>query len=585
MQCEPFTYGGCLGNHNNFQSDEKCMSYCGLRQSRSTAEDCRLPSENGQCRGNYLRWFYDPDIRNRRTLRYDGCQGNRNNFATEHECLATCLNEVIPVTARPLPLTLAPTPAARDEDMCTLPLVQPCDNEARVADCGTFFYYNAASGECVEVPDGTCNNNSNNFYTSDQCEAFCNRDSKRYAETWDYHVTPSTFLQFDIAMGCDSLYDTLYGVMLEYSTNMGRDWQTVTSECAPPSYECDGYHLKSDYMSDQHQNWTRISVNLPQGAVSPATRFRWQQHSQTPSGNIWALDNVYLGDGCPWLCSGHGYCNKGTCVCDDGYAGEYCVASRPLPMMLRDDFIRDKPKTDNWLEVYNAETSNICGTLISGNALTFSGDQLRMAVTRDLDTTMLTSVEFYFLFGCNGSKMEWPRKDSVLLQFSTNGGITWKLLKELHYRNDTIARFFSIELPMDARYNSTRLRFWQPHRPGKMLSTWAVDNLFIGRMVMNPSSMSDNFESGTSDTSWLFVNDGELDSYCEQNTRSDSMGAGQTALVFRQVHDIREHSVITRDLNVGPMSVLHFDINVGCSSESTHKYPVHLEYSSDGGKT
>lgn len=90
---------------------------------------------------------------------------------------------------------------------------------------------------------------------------------KRYAETWDYTVTPSTFLQFDIAMGCDSLYDTLYGVMLEYSTNMGKDWQSVVPECAPPNFECSGYHMKSDYMSDQHRNWTRISVYLPNTAV------------------------------------------------------------------------------------------------------------------------------------------------------------------------------------------------------------------------------------------------------------------------------------------------------------------------------
>ncbi|WAR26099.1 RELN-like protein [Mya arenaria] len=78
------------------------------------------------------------------------------------------------------------------------------------------------------------------------------------------------------------------------------------------------------------------------------------------------------------------------------------------------------------------------------------------------------------------------------------------------------------------------------------------------------------------------------------------------SLVFRQGSDKGEHSVVTRDLNVGPMSVLQFDnkkintefikiinfreffymlINVGCSSESTHKYPVKLEYSPDGGKT
>lgn len=64
-----------------------------------------------------------------------------------------------------------------------------------------------------------------------------------------------------------------------------------------------------------------------------------------------------------------------------------------------------------------------------------------MAVTRDLDTTMLNTVEFYFLYGCNGKKMDWPRKESVLLQYSNNGGINWHLIKELHYRNDSKPRY------------------------------------------------------------------------------------------------------------------------------------------------
>ena len=49
------------------------------------------------------------------------------------------------------------------------------------------------------------------------------------------------------------------------------------------------------------------------------------------------------------------------------------MPSKPLPMMLRDDFNRDKPLNDNWREVYGGELTNVCGTLVSGNALTFSG--------------------------------------------------------------------------------------------------------------------------------------------------------------------------------------------------------------------
>jgi hypothetical protein len=64
-----------------------------------------------------------------------------------------------------------------------------------------------------------------------------------------------------------------------------------------------------------------------------------------------------------------------------------------------------------------------------------------MAVTRDLDTSMLNTIEFDFLYGCKGKKIEWSRNQSVLLQYSNNGGITWNLVKELHYPNVTKPRY------------------------------------------------------------------------------------------------------------------------------------------------
>ena len=105
-------------------------------------------------------------------------------------------------------------------------------------------------------------------------------------------------------------------------------------------------------------------------------------------------------------------------------------------------------------------------TWLVNRLFSFPQDHLRMIVSHDIDTSMLNTVEFYFLYGCNGKEMSWPRKESVLLQYSTNGGITWNVLQELHYRNESAPRFFSLELPMKARYNATRFRFWQPANSG-----------------------------------------------------------------------------------------------------------------------
>ena len=89
----------------------------------------------------------------------------------------------------------------------------------------------------------------------------------RYAETWDFEVTESTFLQFDIAMGCSGTFSSLYSVQLQYSVDRGRNWLPVQETCLPPAMDCSGYHLSSSFDSQAHSNWTRVTMYLPPGAM------------------------------------------------------------------------------------------------------------------------------------------------------------------------------------------------------------------------------------------------------------------------------------------------------------------------------
>jgi len=60
-----------------------------------------------------------------------------------------------------------------------------------------------------------------------------------------------------------------------------------------------------------------------------------------------------------------------------------------------------------------------------------------MAVTRDLDMSMADFVQFVFQYGCHDVEdSAWQPHDSVLLQYSNNGGIWWNLLEEIYYRSD-----------------------------------------------------------------------------------------------------------------------------------------------------
>lgn len=49
-----------------------------------------LPEEHGPCKGEFQRWRYEQMKGMCIPFLYGGCRGNRNNFATDTECLAQC---------------------------------------------------------------------------------------------------------------------------------------------------------------------------------------------------------------------------------------------------------------------------------------------------------------------------------------------------------------------------------------------------------------------------------------------------------------------------------------------------------------
>lgn len=57
-------------------------------------------------------------------------------------------------------------------------------------------------------------------------------------------------------------------------------------------------------------------------SVFSATQFRWIQREAAGERYSWGVDHVYIGEACPGLCGGHGYCTTGpVCICDEGYHG------------------------------------------------------------------------------------------------------------------------------------------------------------------------------------------------------------------------------------------------------------------------
>lgn len=51
---------------------------------------CEQPKEEGPCRGQYRRYYYDKESKQCREFIYGGCKGNNNNFQTMEACNQNC---------------------------------------------------------------------------------------------------------------------------------------------------------------------------------------------------------------------------------------------------------------------------------------------------------------------------------------------------------------------------------------------------------------------------------------------------------------------------------------------------------------
>ncbi|ESN98794.1 hypothetical protein HELRODRAFT_188910 [Helobdella robusta] len=419
---------------------------------------------------------------------------------------------------------------------------------------------------------------------------------------------------------------------------------------------------------------------------SPSTRFRWRQSYVATRGNIWALDKIYVGDDCHWMCSGHGTCDGDKCICDAGYEEPYCTVVRQLPTRLRDSFQRNNINSGKYINMHlrenltlpnkvdssytlvlGGEVTDVCGVVVHDKALVFfkasliqfynCKDSIRLLMTYDLDLSTATHVEFSLMFDCHRLPQQSysysfadprPEEHQIIVQFSTNGGIHWNHLHLIKYNDasfqESLTRFFSLSLPLEARFSSTSIRFWQSINAassGWMRGAWMIDDLFIGgptqstlpslpslplhssdgflpekvfhEMFENKSSFDDDAEEfdSPSDDLFLFWPSGRIAKYCSHKMNPGLSTSGSSALVFQEKFSksslerrskipsktaefsqtselMGSRYLMTNDIFVNDMTVIQFEINVGCDGDPISwpaDQPVRLEYSLDRGRT
>jgi len=86
QECERFTYKGDSGNANNFRSMQDCQNTC-----LPNVEVCKLPQKSGPCKASLTRYFFNVDSEECEKFTYGGCVGNANNFHSMQDCRKICV--------------------------------------------------------------------------------------------------------------------------------------------------------------------------------------------------------------------------------------------------------------------------------------------------------------------------------------------------------------------------------------------------------------------------------------------------------------------------------------------------------------
>ena len=157
--CTGFTYGGCEGNANRYESQEQCERQCGRFKNQDV---CGLDKDFGPCMGRFRKFFYNSRQRQCEEFTYGGCEGNGNRFSSMAECEQICLTQDEPEVSAPSALSKAA--------ICRLAVdtgLPTCsDNLER-------WYFDPRAHSCSAFIYSGCAGNRNRFKTYDVCMGFC----------------------------------------------------------------------------------------------------------------------------------------------------------------------------------------------------------------------------------------------------------------------------------------------------------------------------------------------------------------------------------------------------------------------------
>ncbi|XP_060916079.1 tissue factor pathway inhibitor 2 [Labrus mixtus] len=156
QKCEIFYYGGCQGNANNFKSFQECQKTC--FRIPKIPQICRFTKEEGPCRALFHMYFFNMTTMQCEPFSYGGCMGNSNRFQDLTSCMEYCSpRKTIPVLCLD----------QLDKGKCSASIPR--------------YYYNTATKMCEEFIYSGCGGTSNNFVSRQNCMDVCVKAAKKHS--------------------------------------------------------------------------------------------------------------------------------------------------------------------------------------------------------------------------------------------------------------------------------------------------------------------------------------------------------------------------------------------------------------------
>jgi hypothetical protein len=155
--------------------------------------------------------------------------------------------------------------------------------------------------------------------------------------------------------------------------------------------------LSATFLKPKFVLYSFINLELPKDAKANGVRIRWWQPQITGrSRSDWVIDDIVIG------------------------------GKEVNPNEVNDDFGAGR-RTVDWLQLYNVRFGSYCGLQYTAIA-TAAEDEGVVMTTSDVAVNVGDVIEFSIVIGgCNAS-WELEILEPILLQYSIDYGVTWKLV-------------------------------------------------------------------------------------------------------------------------------------------------------------